>query len=469
MFGFYRKKSLLEVQKRDYVRKYRLVACDITSNCNLRCKFCFNHFDQKNVNMTAEVLDQMLKVLPYVSDTSYDNNSGFYFSCLGEPSIHPNFIERLEQIQALGKEKIFFTTNFAKAQDDVFFERLRKCNIHHMNVSIETLSKDRYQNITKGTEMFFENFFANLTKLATSFEKEQNAPKIRYISMAIQSNYDELVDIVLACHEKYHAYISEVRTPFVGKCLAQVKGELLSREQIDALAQKLDALDVKVSHYLEYQDDATIEAHNHKEKYQLSLEVQYQQMPEDYYDLRIYSDGKVKWNANQKEAEYKEDCAYDRLFENELLQLARKEANENLLGVDTLVEALKDAKIVRKNAHLHIDQVCFDDNLWEIQGWTGYDHANSAHMTPVFVVQTKNASDMVAYVGKKAVREDVAGVFGEKYRQCGFSVLVDEEKAHLIRSRKCYMYLYDEETKRFAYKINYCFKVKNRETVSWQI
>lgn len=47
MFGFSTKREKAEITKVDYIHKYRLAACDITSNCNLRCKFCFNCFDQK--------------------------------------------------------------------------------------------------------------------------------------------------------------------------------------------------------------------------------------------------------------------------------------------------------------------------------------------------------------------------------------------------------------------------------------
>lgn len=110
--------------------------------------------------MTKDILLDALKVLPYVENTDFINGTGFYFSCLWEPTIPPpNFIDMLEMLPNEGKEKIFFTSNLAKKQDVDFFERLSKCNLHHINISIETMKPDRYQAITGGNPVLLKISF----------------------------------------------------------------------------------------------------------------------------------------------------------------------------------------------------------------------------------------------------------------------------------------------------------------------
>lgn len=70
---------------------------------------------------------------------------------------------------------------------------------------------------------------------------------------------------------------------------------------------------------------------------------------------------------------------------------------------------------------------------------------------------------------KYSQRDDVAGIFGESYRSGGFTVLIEEEKAHLLDRTKCYIYYFDLKKKEFVYKVNHSIMVKDAQTLEWVI
>ena len=87
--------------------RFDVISCDTTSNCNIRCKFCFNDWAKigANVNMSKDVFAKMITLLPLAND------GGFFLSCIYEPLINKNFIDYLSLVPAEYREKCFFTTN----------------------------------------------------------------------------------------------------------------------------------------------------------------------------------------------------------------------------------------------------------------------------------------------------------------------------------------------------------------------
>lgn len=71
-----------------------------------------------------------------------------------------------------------------------------------------------------------------MKKIADIFSRYETAPKLRYISMALKSNYRELEAIVEKCQKDYHAFVNEIRTPFEGDYLERFREELLDKEEI---------------------------------------------------------------------------------------------------------------------------------------------------------------------------------------------------------------------------------------------
>jgi molybdenum cofactor biosynthesis enzyme MoaA len=175
------------------VREYRPVmlnAMDIVNNCNLRCPFCV--YDYANTNATyfmdEATLEAVLRFLPYTGD------SNFWFSCLHEPTLHPDFMAFLDRVPAAWRRKVFFTTNLAKRMRPEYFRFLADGGFANVNISIESLDQAIYERMRKGARqrIFLENWDALMAALAEGAAP----PFLRYIVMVYKSNLAEIPSLV---------------------------------------------------------------------------------------------------------------------------------------------------------------------------------------------------------------------------------------------------------------------------------
>lgn len=184
------------------------VAMDIVDNCNLRCPFCL--FDYANTRathfMTEETIDAALRFLPYTTD------GNFWFSCLHEPTLHPNLVSYLDKVPLEYRKKIFYTTNLAKRMPSRYFEWLANTGFHHINVSIESLKPALYERMRKGAR--YRIFKENWDQLVDAFKGGQAPPRLRYIAMAYKTNLQELPELVRFLLDERHATQVELRYTF---------------------------------------------------------------------------------------------------------------------------------------------------------------------------------------------------------------------------------------------------------------
>jgi MoaA/NifB/PqqE/SkfB family radical SAM enzyme len=197
--------TYMKVKKRLSPLAYEFVAADITSNCNLRCTFCINDFShiKGNTFMKEDTFEKLLTLVPLV------NGCNFFISCLFEPAIHPSFISLLEKIPPKYRNKIYFTTNLSIKFSRQDFQRLSHVNIHHINISIDSLQQDTFEMLRQKAN--FEIFFDNLRCLAEVFSGAARPPRIRFTTMALKPNLDEIPRLVKTCAQKYLAYTHEIR------------------------------------------------------------------------------------------------------------------------------------------------------------------------------------------------------------------------------------------------------------------
>ena len=196
--------------KKENYKPYEFIATDITSNCNLRCPFCANDFSniKGNTLMTESTLDKVLTLLPLASPSSY------LFSCAFEPTLHPEFVSYLEKIKEEHAPKVFFTTNLAKKISDDEIERLSRLKIAFINISLDSFVPKTFEEMRCGAK--FSIFIDNLERFVSIFEMEPNAPRIRFTTVVLQSNVDEISDIVEKNFEQYHPFGHQVRFIYEG-------------------------------------------------------------------------------------------------------------------------------------------------------------------------------------------------------------------------------------------------------------
>lgn len=186
-------------------KKYEFIAADITNNCNLRCPFCINDFSkiQKKDFMTEETYERILRLLPLVEEGQ------FFISCLYEPAIHPHFTEFLEKIPKKHRKKVFFTTNLAIKIPDEEIQQLSHASLHHINISIDSFHPAVFEKLRRGAK--FDRFIDNLERIVSAFSRSRFAPPLRYTTMVLKANLNEIPSVVEECAKRYQATMHELR------------------------------------------------------------------------------------------------------------------------------------------------------------------------------------------------------------------------------------------------------------------
>lgn len=115
----------------------------VTDRCNLRCSYCMPehmHFLQREALLTFE---EMLRIMQLLAGEGVNKVriTG------GEPFLRKDLLLLLERLtQINGIDQISVTTNGVLTRS--FIPRLQELGIRHINLSLDTLQRDRFQRIT---------------------------------------------------------------------------------------------------------------------------------------------------------------------------------------------------------------------------------------------------------------------------------------------------------------------------------
>lgn len=185
-------------------RPFEFIALDITNTCNLRCPFCFNDFAAAGPRtpMTRQVFEKVLDLLPLAGGK-------VFFSCLFEPTIHPEFVDLLEMIPPRLQPKVFFTTNLAAPLDDETIRRLSRLRLAFINVSVDSFDPAVYPVLRRGGQL--ERYLSNFERLAETIAKAPNPPPLHAVTMALRPNRAEIPRLVERCARDFGVVAHEVR------------------------------------------------------------------------------------------------------------------------------------------------------------------------------------------------------------------------------------------------------------------
>ncbi len=183
------------------------VRIDVSGNCNLRCPYCINDFDQVqgNVLITEELFDRALTLLPLLRSGGH-----ILFSCFFEPTLHPGFLDLLERVPEDSRRQAGFTTNLAKRLPDGFFAQLGRLGLGYVNVSLDSLTPVIFEEMRKPAR--FEVFCSNLQRLADCLNSGAAQTELHLITMVSKRNLLEIPDLVSECQRLYGPARHEVRT-----------------------------------------------------------------------------------------------------------------------------------------------------------------------------------------------------------------------------------------------------------------
>jgi len=310
---------------------YQQVFVDTTNYCNARCSFCFNKWEDSNINMSRDIFEKVIQILPLT------NVSKFMFSCQFEPTLNPLFIELLEMIPAKYKSKVWFTTNLVKQIPDETLHRLAKTEISYVNISLETFNEALYNKLT-GTKQ--SHFFDNLSRLAPIFSKYPFAPKLIFTTMILKDNKDELISLAKTVHSKYNPVHHQFRTPFINDNICEneeyteyIKNQLFTKEEAGKIVSDLKTLGI---------DSLTFDIAGDLETFTSLADTQRAQQSTSaventdnfliyskasHYDVRITADGTGVFRGIPEEFNLAKIDNPFMFFSNKLTQLQEREAN----------------------------------------------------------------------------------------------------------------------------------------------
>ena len=187
-------------------RKISYLRLAVTDRCNLRCQYCM---PAKGVDIVdrKELLSykEMYRITRVLSELGVNKVrlTG------GEPFVRKDFVNFLESLSFNDKlDEINITTNGALISNHI--EKLEKLNINSINLSIDSLKKEKFAKITR-RDVFDEVF--------ETFQKLKNSKLNLKLNVVIQAgfNTDEIIDFVELSKENDIAVRFIEEMPFNGK------------------------------------------------------------------------------------------------------------------------------------------------------------------------------------------------------------------------------------------------------------
>lgn len=167
-------------------RAHSYLRIAVTDHCNLRCRYCL-----PNETPCWRPAEEMLTVDEIVRLARLTATMGIRKIRLtgGEPTIRPDLESLIRQLVAIpGIEIVALTTNGARLVE--LAHRLRACGITHLNISLDSLRRERFISVTHRD--VFDTVLAGIdTALSAGF----SSVKLNVVVMG-GINDDELDDYV---------------------------------------------------------------------------------------------------------------------------------------------------------------------------------------------------------------------------------------------------------------------------------
>lgn len=177
----------------NYNRNIDTLRISVTDRCNLRCFYCYEEYEYLEK-------DKILSFEQIVKFIENGINLGIKRIKLtgGEPLLREDIevlVKMISQVSAI--EDISITTNGILLGEKAY--KLKKAGLHRINVSLDTLNKEKYKKITGGGDidsvlkslMIAKKLNFNNIKINTVILRGLNEDEIYYIKkFAIKNNFD---------------------------------------------------------------------------------------------------------------------------------------------------------------------------------------------------------------------------------------------------------------------------------------
>lgn len=156
MFSFPSLETILKILKDQYGRRIRKLRISLTDKCNLRCHYCMP-LDAKFMNEESFMKDyQYYDIVNELCDLGLEEVriTG------GEPLLRKSFINIIEKLSKAPLAKLGLTTNGILLER--YLNHLKDNKVKYLNVSLDSLNAQNFQNITYGNHM--DRVISNILK-----------------------------------------------------------------------------------------------------------------------------------------------------------------------------------------------------------------------------------------------------------------------------------------------------------------
>jgi molybdenum cofactor biosynthesis protein A len=164
-------------------RKHSYLRISITENCNLRCTYCM---PAEGIALTPKAHLMTADEIISIAKTFVNLGVNKIRLTGGEPLVRKDAKDIIQRLGKLGVE-LTLTTNGILVHD--FIETFKEAGVHTLNVSIDSLKKDKFNQITRRN--YFDKFWNNLELLdANGFQLKLNVVVIKGF------NDNEIIDFI---------------------------------------------------------------------------------------------------------------------------------------------------------------------------------------------------------------------------------------------------------------------------------
>lgn len=127
-------------------RKINYIRVSVTDLCNLRCKYCM---PEKGVDKKKHEQILSIEEIFRVVESSVELGINKVRITGGEPLVRKGVVRLIEKIASLKEiEDIGLTTNGVLLKK--YANDLKKAGLHRVNISLDTLNKEKFNEITRG-------------------------------------------------------------------------------------------------------------------------------------------------------------------------------------------------------------------------------------------------------------------------------------------------------------------------------
>ncbi|WP_339918674.1 GTP 3',8-cyclase MoaA [uncultured Flavobacterium sp.] len=164
-------------------RGHSYLRISITENCNLRCTYCM---PAEGISLTPKAHLMTADEIVTIAQTFVNQGVNKIRLTGGEPLVRKDAKDIIQRLGKLGVE-LTLTTNGILVHD--FIDTFKEAGVHTLNLSIDSLQKEKFNQITRRN--YFDKFNENLELLdANGFQLKLNVVVMKGF------NDNEIIDFI---------------------------------------------------------------------------------------------------------------------------------------------------------------------------------------------------------------------------------------------------------------------------------